>query len=84
MKSEIQLNSRYGEDNRLVRVGDEDSLKYRLKPSTDTYRVGIIEGNPDEYSFIDPSGGPFITIGSEIEGHKVKAIHKGGIIEFES
>lgn len=84
MKSEIQLSSRYGEDNRLVRIGGEDSLKYQLKTSIDTYRAGIIEGNPDEYSFIDPSGGPFITIGSKIEGHKVKAIHKGGIVEFES
>lgn len=84
MKSEIQLSSRYGENNILVRIGDENSLKYQLKTSIDTYRIGIIEDNPDEYSFIDPSGGPFITVGSEIEGHVVKAIHKGGIVEFES
>lgn len=84
MKPEIQLNSRYNEDNRLIRIGGEDSLKYKLKASIDTYRVGIIEGNPDEYSFIDPSGGPLITIGSEIDSHIVKSIHKGGIIEFES
>lgn len=83
MKPEIQLNSRYGEDNRLVRVGGEDSLKYKLKTRYN-YRAGIIEDNQDEYSFIDPSGGPFIAIGSEIDGHVVKAIHKGGIIEFGS
>lgn len=84
MKSEIKLNSRYRENNRLVRIGNESSLKYQLETELDTWRCGIIEDNPDEYYFIDPPGGPFITKGSEIEGHIVKAIHKGGIIEFES
>lgn len=81
MKTEIQLNSRYNMDNRLVQVEGEP-LKFELKTDYN-YRVGIIEENPEEYSFIDPAGGPFITVGSEIESHKVKAIHKGGIIEFE-
>jgi hypothetical protein len=83
MKPEILLNSRYGEDNRLIREGSEGSLRYKLQTRFN-YRAGIIEDNPDEYSFIDPSGGPYITIGSEIDGHIVKSIHKGGIIEFES
>lgn len=82
MKSEIKLNSRDGDSNKLVRIGEEDSLKYKLE-SKFYYRAGIIEDNPDEYSFIDPSGGPFITVGSKIDGHVVKAIYKGGIIEFE-
>lgn len=84
MKEVIKLNSRYKENNRLVRIGDNSSLKYQLITELDTWRCGIIEDNPDEYSFIDPSGGPFITKGTEIEGHTVKTIHKGGIIEFES
>lgn len=82
MKPEIQLNSRGGIDNRLVQVEGEP-LKFELKTDYN-YRVGIIDKNSGEYSFIDPAGGPFITVGSEIEGHKVKAIHKGGIVEFES
>lgn len=81
MKSEIQLNSRYGLDNRLIQV-DGDPLKFKLKASH-YYRVGFKDENMEEYTFIDPAGGPFITIGSEIDGHKVKAIHKDGIIEFE-
>ena len=81
MKSEIQLNSRYGLDNRLIQV-DEDPLKFELK-TNHNYRVGFKDENMEEYTFIDPAGGPFITIGSEIDGHKVKAIHKGGIVEFE-
>lgn len=82
MKPEIQLNSRGGLDNRLVQVEGEP-LKFRLKTDYN-YRAGLIDGNLENYSFIDPSGGPFITVGSEIEGHVVKAIHKGGIVEFES
>lgn len=80
MKHEILLYSRGGIDNRLVRVGGEDSTKYELKTPLD-YRVGFTDNG--DYTFIDPSGGPFITVGSEIDGHKVKAIHKGAIIEFE-
>lgn len=81
MKSEIQLNSRGGIDNRLVQVEGEP-LKFKLKTNCN-YRVGI-DKNLEEYSFIDPAGGPFITVGSEIEGHVVKAIHKDDIVEFES
>lgn len=80
MKPEIQLNSRGGINNRLVRVGGEDSTEYELKTPFN-YRVGFTRDK--NYPFIDPSGGPFMTIGSEIEGHKIKAIHEDAIIEFE-
>lgn len=60
-----------------------EPLKFELKTDYN-YRVGIIDKNSEKYSFIDPAGGPFfITVGSEVEGHVVKAIHKGGIVEFE-
>ncbi len=83
MKDTIKLNSRYGKNNKLVRM-DNPCPKYQLVTGDDFWRCGIIEDNPNEYSFIDPSGGPFITKGVEIEGHIVKAIYEGGIIEFES
>lgn len=81
-ETEFRLHSRGGEDNRLIRVGDESSKRYKLKANL--YRVGFND-NPGEHKkiFIDPSGGPFMEIGSEIEGHKIKAIHDEGIIEFE-
>ena len=82
MKPEIQLNSRGGIDNRLVQVEGE-SLKFELKTEYN-YWVGLKDNGEDGYTFIDPAGGPFIAVGSEIEGHVVKAIHKGGIVEFES
>lgn len=37
-------------------------------------RTGFKDESTKECYFIDPAGGPFITIGSEIEGHVVKAI----------
>lgn len=82
MKPEIRLDSRGNIDNRLVQVEGEP-LKYQLKTEFN-YRVGFRDENIDECTFIDPAGGPFIAVGSEIDGHTVKAIHKSGIIEFES
>lgn len=79
---ELQLNSRYEVNNRLVQV-ESDPLKYKLN-SGYNYRAGFNPESPDKLTFIDPEGGPFITVGSKIEGHKVKAIYNGGIIEFES
>lgn len=82
MKHEIQLNSRDGTNNKLVQIEGEP-LKFKLEIKY-YYRVSL-KGNGEEgYTFIDPAGGPFITIGDEIEGHVVKAIHNGGVIEFES
>lgn len=82
MKERFELTSRYGDKHILERIGDETSTKYQLHTKF-SYRCGITEDTPDMYTFIDPSGGPFITLGYDIEGHKVKAIHSGAIIEFE-
>ena len=82
MKPEIQLESRGGLDNRLVQMEGEP-LKFKLETDYN-YRVGFKDDNMEEYTFIDPAGGPFIAIGSEIDGHIVKAIHESGIVEFES
>lgn len=83
MKPEIQLKSRYGVDNKLVRVDTDSSVFYKLI-TPHNCRVGISEEDPYKCTFVDPSGGPFIDIGYEIDGHKVKAIHAGFIIELES
>lgn len=82
MKPIIQLESRNRENNKLIRVGDENSLRYKLDTEYNV-RVGIIKDDPTQYSFIDPSGGPFIEVGSKIEGHTVKAIYDDLTIEFE-
>lgn len=82
MSSEIQLNSRGGIDNRLIQIEGEP-LKFKLKTEFN-YRVGFNDDGSSECTFIDPAGGPFISIGNKIEGHIVKAIYGDGIIEFES
>lgn len=86
MKEQIKLKSRYREDrNYLNRIGDETSKKYLLQVNFN-YRAGIIEGDPDTYSFVDPSGGPFMQKGTEIDGNIIKSISRGKegvIIEFE-
>ena len=86
MKEKIKLQSRYIEDkNYLNRIGDETSKRYLLQTEYD-YRVGLVEGDSSTYSFVDPSGGPFISKGTIIDNNTVKSIlkdDKGVIIEFE-
>lgn len=87
MKEKIKLQSRYRDDNNyLTRIGDENSKSYALHAEFG-YRVGIVEGVPDTYSFVDPSGGPFMQKGTVIDGCVIKSISregKGVIINFES
>ena len=86
MKEKIKLQSRYIEDkNYLNRIGDETSKRYLLQTEY-RYRVGLVEGDSSTYSFVDPSGGPFISKGTIIDNNTVKSILKGDegvIIEFE-
>lgn len=86
MKERIKLQSRYIEDkNYLNRIGDETSKRYLLQTEYN-YRVGLIEGDSSTYSFVDPSGGPFISKGTIIDNNTVKSIlrdDEGVIIEFE-
>lgn len=86
MKKQIKLSSRYIEDkNYLNRIGDETSRRYSLQTQF-VYRVGLVDGDTDAYSFVDPSGGPFMQKGTVIDGNVIKSISrgKGGIIiEFE-
>lgn len=86
MAEVINLPARYGYTHRLVKVDDK---KYQLqfdKKSTGTYRrIGFENQSPmAAYIYaIDPEGGPFLAVGTEIEGNIIKSIMNGGIIEFE-
>lgn len=86
MKRQIKLQSRYREDeNYLNRIGDETSRRYSLQTQFN-YRVVLVDGDPDAYSFVDPSGGPFMQKGTVIDGNVIKSISRGEegvIIEFE-
>lgn len=85
MKDIIKLKSRYIEDNNYLElVPDTNSKKYLLKTDY-SVRIGR-DKDSESYSFVDLSGGPFIQIGTVIEGMTVKSIKKsdkGVLIEFE-
>lgn len=88
MRTTIVLKSRYGEKHRLDRIGQEDSKLYLFIPEGGSYRVGF-QGDPNTkvYDFVDPSGGPFISVGKYLEeaDATVKSI-KGndhGCVEIE-
>ena len=76
----IALDNRYGDKNYLDKV-DEHIYILRLDPKSGCHcRFGLREGHEledKEYDFVDPSGGPFIKVGSyEINGKPVKYIYE--------
>ena len=67
MKDLIKLKSRGYEKNylkKLKRTDDSESNTYVLKTDTPTLRAGEVQGGN---KFIDPSGGPMIMVGYELE-----------------
>ena len=74
MEDIIKLRSRYEAINYLKKMpkpDGTDSKTYVLKTDVPTLRVGgVQEGN----KFIDPSGGPMIVVGCELE--EAKAVVK--------
>lgn len=89
MRKTILLKSRYGETHRLERIGEKDSHIFLFIPSDGYYRLGFSGEEEDGYDFVDPSGGPFIHVGTRLDGinKTVESIHKNKddkiIIEFE-
>lgn len=79
MEKEIKLKSRGYINNKLLHI---EGNKYKLATPF-SYRTGFKDDPEGEITFIDPSGGPFMTVGSEINGRKIKALYRGAIVEFE-
>lgn len=77
MKDVILLNSRDGTDNKLVKVTDRS---YKLQTPY-SYRAGYDGKN---CKFIDPSGGPMLSVGSYLPEADaiIESIDKG-IITFK-
>lgn len=60
----ILLDNRYKDKNYLCQVEDN---KYKYEGSNNDYlRIGINEEH--SLTFIDPPGGPFLSIGSKVSG----------------
>ena len=89
MRKTILLKSRYGETHRLERIGEKDSHLFSFVPADGYYRLGYSSKEGNNYDFVDPSGGPFIHVGTKFDGinKTIKSISKNKddkiIIEFE-
>lgn len=83
MENKIKLYNRYRSENQLIQ-SVKDTHKWYLVFNNpieiDWCRILLKEGEHDfskkDYFAIDPSGGPFISVGSEIEGYKVTKISR--------
>lgn len=67
--------NRYGDEYRFEKVDDNT---YTIVGDLKYWRYGGREGQDrmdmNDLGFVDPSGGPFISVGSEIEGRKIVRI----------
>ena len=82
----ILLSNRYGVSNYLRKVKERT---YKYEGEEDYIRVGYGNGeNKKKIEFIDPSGGPFLSVGSEVFGiegkiNNIKSTDSGFILTFE-
>lgn len=72
MEKDIILPNRYGDKNRLVHVG-ENTYVLNFDPNGSCCRL-IFDEDPGSIKAVDPSGGPFISVGDEVDGRVVKEI----------
>lgn len=71
-ENKILLPNRYGDKNYLVRES-EHTYCIEFDKDTDPH-MGVI-GGLEKIEVIDPSGGPFISVGDEVEGKKITHIY---------
>lgn len=82
----VLLSNRYKESNYLRQVGNKE---YKYEGESDYLRVGFNGASEEDgIQFIDPSGGPFLSVGSEVFGieGKITEINKVDndfILKFE-
>lgn len=74
----IKLPNRYGLSVKLNYIGK--NLWQLVLPENAIYRI---IGEPNNIYAIDPSGGPFISIGYKIDGKIVTSISSNGILTLE-
>jgi hypothetical protein len=73
------MRNRYGDEYIFEKVGENT---YTIKGDLNYWRFGGKEGqqgiDDNDLGFVDPSGGPFISMGYMIEGRAVKRISLAG------
>lgn len=81
----IKLSNRYKDKNYLRQIGDKE---YKYEGDLEYIRIGYSTKDKYKIEFIDPSGGPFLSVGSEVFGieGKIAEINKEDktfILKFE-
>ena len=81
----ILLSNRHKENNYLRQIKDKE---YKYEGDLEYIRVGYSQKDKYKIEFIDPSGGPFLSVGSEVFGieGKITEINKEDktfILKFE-
>ena len=79
------MKNRYGDEYHFTKISDN---LYMIEGDLKYWRFGGKEGqehiDDSDLGFVDPSGGPFISMGYKIEGRSVKRISlEGESILFE-
>ena len=69
LKDKYVLDNRYGD---LIQLIKQDGNIYLLDGDLDYMRVGFNEDK--SINFVDPSGGPFMRVGSERDNFVIKSI----------
>jgi hypothetical protein len=81
----MNMRNRYGDEYRFDKV---DENLYTITGDLKYWRYGGREGqeriNFTDLGFVDPSGGPFISVGYAIEGRKVVRISVEGDLDTTS
>ena len=80
-RGRIYLKSRYGDLHSLVPVDEIGENAYKFVPAKEwmpvRYLFNTLDEEKDENDLIavDTDGGPFVTVGDEIDGKAVKRIY---------
>jgi hypothetical protein len=76
------MRNRYGNEYSFQRVEENT---YTIVGELSYWRFGGREGQNEmdmtDLGFVDPSGGPFIAVGAEIEGRRIHRIRADGDLE---
>lgn len=78
----MNMKNRYGDEYTFVRLKENE---YAIRGELQFWRFGGREGQQQmdmsNLGFVDPSGGPFIQVGMEIEGRKIVNISAEGDLD---
>jgi hypothetical protein len=76
------MRNRYGDDYTFEKIDDNT---YTIVGNLKYWRFGGLEGQNEidmnNLGFVDPSGGPFVSVGTNIEGRTIVRISVAGDLD---